>query len=101
MIEAPFTEDDVEHWRDAMIDNAPSLRDVRPEGQPQILGVALYAGPDHLVVRLRTAEGQDLTFTMNPVAARVLGAAIIGQGQEAGWISPTGSLAIPGTNIEP
>ena len=77
----------MEAWRSAMLRPASTpLHTNGWERLPQVEALQLAAHAAGMVIRLRAADGSDYTFAINPVAARILAVAIIGDAQEAGWM---------------
>jgi hypothetical protein len=82
-----FGEAEMEAWRSAMLRPAPKPLDTNGwERLPQVDALQLAAHAAGMVIRLRAEDGSDYTFAINPVAARILAVAIIGDAQEAGWM---------------
>ena len=77
----------MEAWRSAMLRPGAAPLDTQGwERLPQVDALQLKAHAAGMVIRLRGEDGSDYTFAINPVAARILAVAIIGDAQEAGWM---------------
>jgi hypothetical protein len=87
MMADAFGEAEMEAWRTAMLRPAPTPLDTNGwERLPQVDALQLKAHAVGIVIRLRAEDGSEYTFAINPIAARILAAAIIGDAQEAGWM---------------
>ncbi|SMD10205.1 hypothetical protein SAMN06297251_12748 [Fulvimarina manganoxydans] len=91
----PFTEDQMQAWRDAAKRKPPRIPDNAFERFAHVRSFDIAVHPNALLLRMMCGNGDITDLRINPVLARDLAATILRAGLAAEWLNKQGDVIIP------